>query len=94
MTPQQAKELLPIIAAFAEGKTIEYRNIDGKWETATGRVCFDCETNRYRIKREPIKAWAVIYPPKILEVFNSKCVAEYYLQEHQGRELIELVEKQ
>ena len=30
MTREEAKELLPIIQAYSEGKTIEYL-IDGKW---------------------------------------------------------------
>ena len=34
MTRREAKELLPIIQAFAKGKTIEFRNSDGKWEVA------------------------------------------------------------
>ena len=51
MTREEAKELLPIIKAFAEGRNIEYKNEFGSW-TAT-----DCPlwTNRskYRIKPEP-----------------------------------------
>ena len=51
MTREEAKELLPIIQAFAEGKNIEYKNEFGSW-TAT-----DCPlwTNhsKYRIKPEP-----------------------------------------
>ena len=34
MTREEAKELLPIIQAFAEGKTIEYREYDGEWKVA------------------------------------------------------------
>ncbi len=34
MTREEAKELLPIIQAFADGKTIEFRNSDGEWEEA------------------------------------------------------------
>lgn len=92
MTPQQAKELLPIITAFVEGKEIEYL-IDGKWETATGRVCFDCETNRYRIKREPIKAWVVVFSSGTRILFGSKANAELYLKENPETKLIELTEK-
>ena len=32
MTREEAKEILPIIQAFAEGKTIEYREYDGEWK--------------------------------------------------------------
>ena len=49
MTPEIAKELLPIIKAFSEGKTIQYFNINGEW---VSREClsFDDEPSRYRIK--------------------------------------------
>ena len=52
MNRQQAKELLPIIKAFAEGKTIEIRtNSISKWiETTTPK--FDL-LHEYRIKPEP-----------------------------------------
>lgn len=56
MNRQQAKELLPIIQAFAEGKTIEIRSNSkynpGEWiETAT--PTFDIKSHEYRIKPEP-----------------------------------------
>lgn len=52
MNRQQAKELLPIIQAFVEGKTIEFRtNSISKWiETTTPK--FDL-LHEYRIKPEP-----------------------------------------
>ena len=34
MTREEAKELMPIIQAFTEGKTIEYREYDGEWKVA------------------------------------------------------------
>ena len=51
MTREEAKELLPIIHAFAEGKTIEFREFDGYWKEAptptwSSRLI-------YRIKPEP-----------------------------------------
>ena len=51
MTREEAKELLPIIQAYAEGKTIEYREYDGEWKVAhtptwSSRLF-------YRIKPEP-----------------------------------------
>ena len=51
MTREEAKELLPIIQAFAESKTIEYREYDGEWKVAhtptwSSRLF-------YRIKPEP-----------------------------------------
>ena len=51
MTREEAKELLPFIQAFAEGKTIQYKNDRGVW------VETDCPVwakhTEYRIKPEP-----------------------------------------
>lgn len=51
MTREEAKEMLPIIQAYAEGKTIEYRGSGGAWKVAHtptwSRHLF------YRIKPEP-----------------------------------------
>ena len=51
MTREEAKELMPIIQAFVEGKTIEYREYGGEWKEAhtptwSSRLF-------YRIKPEP-----------------------------------------
>ena len=50
MTREEAKELLPIIQAFAEGKTIQLFT-NGIWEDAKN-PSFG-ELSRYRIKPEP-----------------------------------------
>ena len=51
MTREQAKELLPIIQAFAEGKTIQYLDkIDG-WRDYNDPSF--CGNLKYRIKPEP-----------------------------------------
>lgn len=52
MTREQAKELLPIIQAFSEGKTIQYYYGDGKWMDIEVAV-FNDDTSKYRIKSEP-----------------------------------------
>ena len=51
MTREEAKELMPIIQAFVEGKTIEYREYDGEWKEAHAPTW----SSRlfYRIKPEP-----------------------------------------
>ena len=60
MNRERAKELLPIIQAYAEGKEIECAPEDGyEW--------FPCPcpawsiTNKYRIKQEPKTGWINIY---------------------------------
>lgn len=54
MNREQAKELLPIIQAFAEGKTVQTINENGEWITYS---CINFEFNSspksYRIKPEP-----------------------------------------
>ena len=51
MTREEAKELLPIMQAFAEGKTIEYRESGGAWKVANTPTWSSCLF--YRIKPEP-----------------------------------------
>lgn len=55
MNKQQAKELLPIIQAFAEGKQIEKRDVGSfncEWKE-TKLPAFNPAVSDYRIKSEP-----------------------------------------
>ena len=52
MTREEAKELMPFIQAFVEGKTIEFLNNNGKWEELDD-IVFCREPKYYRIKPEP-----------------------------------------
>ena len=51
MTREEEKGLPPIIQAFAEGKTIEFRNSDGEWDEADSPTWG--KRFVYRIKPEP-----------------------------------------
>lgn len=56
MTREEAKELLPIIQAFAEGKTIQYKDNYDTWmnvSSADSLMLFDKFPSNYRIKPEP-----------------------------------------
>lgn len=53
MNSQEAKELLPIIQAKAEGKTIQVKAIDGMWYDDEDMLKFDSSPQNYRIKPEP-----------------------------------------
>ena len=61
MTRENAKKLLPIITAYAAGKTIEYYSQTGdtfSWIDISGEgftADFSSEAERYRIK--PTKKW-------------------------------------
>lgn len=71
MTPQQAKELLPIITAFAEGKTISWHSdIDGL-KDLKDNVAFDFIVTKYRIKPEPREWFLAIYKSSLPVAFAS-----------------------
>ena len=55
MTREEAKKFLPIIQAFAEGKTIQiYDDEEEKWIDITFEdLYFNCIPSYYRIKPEP-----------------------------------------
>ena len=54
MNKQQAKELLPIIQAFAEGKTVQIIDKNGEWINCSCiNFEFNSSPNSYRIKPEP-----------------------------------------
>ena len=52
MTREEAKQLLPVIQEFADGKTIEFLNARNMWEELED-VLFCREPKYYRIKPEP-----------------------------------------
>lgn len=55
MNRKQAAELLPIIKAFSEGKTMQCKNLEGAWEDVDNN--YNCvflpDSYEYRIKSEP-----------------------------------------
>ena len=62
MNREQAKALLPIITAFAEGKEIQFLNRERVWGKETHEdFSFQYEPEWYRIKPEPLKFWINVY---------------------------------
>lgn len=56
LTRERAKELLPIIQAFTEGKTIQWKDGLGRWldfSNEDAEVNFNDCPSHYRIKPEP-----------------------------------------
>ena len=51
MKRKEAKEMLPIIQAYAEGKNIQFLS-DGEWHDIN-QADFACYPDKYRIKPEP-----------------------------------------
>ena len=72
MNRERAKELLPIIQAFADGKEIEFCNNNGPWElfeecdNFTGHLC-----NAWRIKPEPREFWIADVQDEFRKVLMS-----------------------
>ena len=53
MTREQAKEMMPIIKAFADGKEIEHYNEETRTWSSNKRLRFTDDPTRYRVKTEP-----------------------------------------
>lgn len=53
MTNEEVKNLLPVMQAFAEGKTIQIKNGNGIWRDGGNELKFDLDSQYYRIKPEP-----------------------------------------
>ena len=53
MTREEAKELLPIMQAFADGKTIQFKTKDRPWFDLLDNNLEMREVFKYRIKPEP-----------------------------------------
>lgn len=60
MTRETATQLLPIITAFAEGKTIQ-KNVDQRGWIDLSFPLFDGSPESYRIKPEPREFWVNQY---------------------------------
>ena len=69
MTPEQAKELLPIIQAFADGAAIECRGKYDEWGFVSDPTWR--HTLEYRVKPKPDGSERV---RKMLEMWPDECV--------------------
>jgi hypothetical protein len=82
MNRERAKELLPIIKAFANGGVVQFRySKNMKWQNTSDDPVFVVD-NEYRIKPEPMEIWVNIYDEKEDDVmgatYSSKVKAENY----------------
>lgn len=89
MLRQQAKELLPIIQAYAEGKTIQVKASDNLWyeyNSNNNKLKFDSDPQNYRIKPEPKyrpfknkeECWEEMLKHKPFGWVKDKKVNDYY----------------
>lgn len=75
MTKEQAKELLPIIQAWIDGKTIQYDEWNtNKWEDLIGEPNF--HLCKWRIKPEPREFWVKEYPNSGFSFFTCKLTSQ------------------
>lgn len=76
MTPERAKELLPIIQAFAEGKTIQRKSkVNDAWGDIVGQHSF-LNDYEYRIKPKTVK-----FRLALLKATHSKKLYTYSADE-------------
>ena len=84
MTREEAKELLPIIHAFAEGKIIEFREFDGEWKEAhtptwSSRLIYRIKQElKYRPFNTQDECWNEILKHKPIGWIKNKETEEYY----------------
>ena len=87
MTREEVKELLPIIQAFAEGKTIQFKTKDRPWFDLLDNNLEMREVFKYRIKPEPKyrpfksqeECWNEMLKHKPLGWLRSKRIKDIYL---------------
>lgn len=95
MNRERVKELLPVMQAFAEGKTIQHRTADDHWVDFRDPN-FTSKASEYRIKPEPQKFWAVfsntgtllfsrMRPPAPTEL-SRWALYGYVIEEHTRKE--------
>ena len=71
MTRERAKELLPIITEYADGKTVQWFWNGLGWRDADG-ASFDGEGVKWRIKPEPLECWVNVHRPGNIYAHRTK----------------------
>ena len=79
MNREEAKALLPIITAFADGKDVQIRRGDS-W-VSDEIFAFVCTSDFYRIKPETMECWVAVDRDGERFIFNTKGEAEEEIQD-------------
>lgn len=87
MTPERAKELLPVITAFAEGRTIQFKSKQSNvWTDSIKNISFENSSAIYRVKPKKVKenSYLVVSRRNGISsfVFPSYSSAEQYIHDH------------
>ena len=74
MNRRRAKELLPVIQAYAEGKTIQFALEGHAWTDVVEELAltFPAEDYDYRIKPELIERWMTVSPDGMIRCHYPK----------------------
>lgn len=96
MDSKQAKEILPILTAFAEGKQIQHRdrNTTENWRDVSN-PSFEWSPSHYRIKPEPRVFHAVDWGDRHedqVDVFDSEEKVDVIINRNRGARKIKLIE--
>lgn len=70
MTKEYAAELLPLVKALADGKTLQWQHC-GNWFDTTSPV-FGHPLIKYRIKPDPCEFWVVLRPSGRPDLHTSR----------------------
>ena len=71
MTREHAKELLPIITAFANGEDVQIHTTSEQW-LSMEKLNFEKPLSQYRIKPKPRKVWVIEYDDGELHMATNK----------------------
>ena len=71
MTPEQAKQFLPLFQAVADGKTLQSLQGD-EWKDVVSSITYK-SAERYRIKPEPMEfdVWVTVIGSKVYAIDND-----------------------
>lgn len=98
MDSKQAKEILPILTAFSEGKEIQYRddNMTEKWRDISN-VSFEWPASHYRIKPEPRVFYgiegAMDYPSLYSSEEDRDAVFDKYKRDYPSWKKLKVIEQ-
>jgi hypothetical protein len=74
MNREQAKRMVPIVTAIAEGKTVQFRWDDGQWrdiDPHSSNTHYNCEPERWRLKPAPQEWWICVRCKRAFESRNA-----------------------
>lgn len=78
MKREYAQQVLPLIQAWVEGKTIQVKSTSGEWNDYVegDSICWDALNYERRIKPEMKTGWINIYPGYSSSAFSTKKTAD------------------